>query len=39
MCTFKIWKKFGKTGKNLEKTSGNPVGIKCETSVHALAEG
>ena len=25
MCTFKTWKKFGKPGKNLEKTSGNPV--------------
>ena len=23
----KTWKKFGKPGKNLEKTSGNPVSI------------
>ena len=27
MCTFKTWKKFGKPGKSLEKTSGNPENI------------
>ena len=39
MCTFKNVEETLKTWKNFGKTSGNPVGINCETSVHALAEG